>query len=424
LADPARGETAQERTARWALGVLILCTLLNLVGRGITDTYAVFLLPLAREFDADRAALTGVYSTFMVAQGIAAPLVGALFDRMGPRTVYGVGLGSLGVGYLLASGAGALWHLHLLVGVCGGIGAAALCMIPASALANRWFDRHLPRSMAILYAALGVGVLLFAPLAQWLIEQGGWRYAYRTLGLGVLLVTPLVLLLPWQRIALGRPGYAAHDRSRVAREGAWTLRRALRTGPFWVLSAILFMTSITTFSMSVQVVAYLVEVGYPPLHAASVYGLAGSLSVVGIVGAGVLAERYGESRVAVAAYASTVLGILALALVPVFPGYLLLAAYVLLFGTVSGSRGPLIATLTARYFGGAGLGAIYGGVTVSMGIGAALGSWATGLLHDLTHGYRAGFALAAMAAIGGALLFRSLGDGDRRSGRETKRPAG
>lgn len=416
MREPLRETDPAAWAARWALGVLATCTLLNLLGRGLTDTYAVFLLPLAREFGADRAALTGVYSTFMVAQGIASPLVGALFDRVGPRAVYGVGMGCLGAGYFLAGSADALWQLHALIGVCGGIGAASLGMIPASALANRWFDRHLPRSMAVLYAALGVGVLVLAPLSQWLIEMNGWRSAYRVLGAGALLATPIVLLLPWTTIARGRPGYADQARRRVAREGSWTLARALRAGPFWALSGILFMTSVTTFSISVQVVAYLVEIGYPPLQAASVYGMAGSLSVVGIVGAGVLAERYGEHRVAIAAYTSTFLGIVALALVESFPGYLLLAAYVVLCGTVSGSRGPLIATLAARYFGGAGLGTIYGGITVSMGLGAALGSWATGLLHDLTHGYRAGFALAAFAAIGGAVLFRALGRGDPGGG--------
>ena len=37
---------------RVALGVLVLCTAMNMLSRGISDTYAVFLLPLSREFDA------------------------------------------------------------------------------------------------------------------------------------------------------------------------------------------------------------------------------------------------------------------------------------------------------------------------------------------------------------------------------------
>ena len=75
---------------RRALGVLALCTGLNVIARGIGESFAIFLLPIAREFDTERAALTGVYSTFMLMVGLMSPLAGYAHDRLGPRRCYGL----------------------------------------------------------------------------------------------------------------------------------------------------------------------------------------------------------------------------------------------------------------------------------------------------------------------------------------------
>ena len=65
--------------------MLAACFALNMFGRGLGDTYAVFLLPLEREFGWTRSQLTGVYSVYLLANGFTAPLVGLAFDRLGPR---------------------------------------------------------------------------------------------------------------------------------------------------------------------------------------------------------------------------------------------------------------------------------------------------------------------------------------------------
>jgi hypothetical protein len=47
-----------------------------MLGRGLGDTYAVFLLPLEREFGWSRSQVTGVYSLYLLVNGLTAPLVG------------------------------------------------------------------------------------------------------------------------------------------------------------------------------------------------------------------------------------------------------------------------------------------------------------------------------------------------------------
>ena len=63
-----------------------------MLGRGLGDSYAVFLLPLEREFGWSRYQLTSVYSVFLLVSGFVAPLIGMLFDRVGPRLVYSIGI--------------------------------------------------------------------------------------------------------------------------------------------------------------------------------------------------------------------------------------------------------------------------------------------------------------------------------------------
>ena len=61
------------------MAVLAACFILNMFGRGLADTYTVFLLPLEREFGWTRSELTGVYSIYLLVNGLSAPLVGLLF---------------------------------------------------------------------------------------------------------------------------------------------------------------------------------------------------------------------------------------------------------------------------------------------------------------------------------------------------------
>jgi len=82
-------------------------------GRGLGDTYVVFLLPLEREFGWTRSQLTSVYSIYLLVHGFTSPLVGLLFDRLGPRWVYATGMACLGAAFFLAGELVSLWQFYL-----------------------------------------------------------------------------------------------------------------------------------------------------------------------------------------------------------------------------------------------------------------------------------------------------------------------
>ena len=371
-------------------------------GRGLGDTYAVFLLPLEREFGWSRSQLAGVYSVYLLVNGCTAPFVGLLFDRLGPRWVYGTGMASLGAAMLLASGLTQLWQFYLFIGVLVGVGVSLNGMVPASALLARWYRERLSSAIGIAYSAFGVGTLIFIPLVQFLVGEHGWRASYRVLGWILLALAPLVVLsIPWKTFAAGGP---RHEATHQAGEG-WTLTAALRSPVFWGLIQVFFFTAAGMFSIVVQLIAFFVDAGFSPLVAATAFGVVGLLSALSVMGSGFAADRFGYRQTVTASFGGTVSGMLVLVALTFTQSWFLLALFVPLFGFCMGVRGPIVSSVAARYFAGPRVATIYGLVYASNAVGAALGAFAGGLLHDLSGGYRAGLAMALVFIALAALPF-------------------
>src|SRR6201981_4238327 len=108
-------QTKPAKPARVALNVLSLCFTLSVFGRGLGESFTVFLKPISESFGWDRAQVVSVYSLCALASGLSAPLIGRLFDLSGPRTVYTLGLLLLGCSFLFASFANYLWQFQAAI---------------------------------------------------------------------------------------------------------------------------------------------------------------------------------------------------------------------------------------------------------------------------------------------------------------------
>ena len=358
----------------------------------------MFLLPLEREFGWTRSQVASVYSIYLLVNGGTAALVGLVFDRLGPRWVYGAGTACLGAAFLLASRVTGLWQFYLCIGVLVGLGVSMNGMVPGSALLSRWYRERLSTAIGIAFSATGVGTVLFVPLAQSLIGAYDWRAAYQVLGIGLLALLPVVLLLPWRRFAAGS---ARHHEARQKRAGeGWTLRSAARTPVFWGLAAIFFCTAAAMFSVMVQLVAFFIDAGFAPLTAATAFGFLGLLSAVSIMASGVISDRFGYRQTVSASFAGTAAGMVVLFILTFSASGALLVLFVVVFGFCMGTRGPIVSSISARYFSGTHVATIYGTIYSANALGAAFGSLAGGALHDLTGGYRVGlvFSLVFLAA--------------------------
>jgi MFS family permease len=423
VAQPNLGEDRAKQS--FLITLVVLTFTMNLIARGVPETFAVFLLPVQKGLGVSRSEITLTYSVYMLTYGVSGPAAGLLIDRMGARVAYGFGLVCLGAGYVLAGFATQLWHYLVAVGLLGGIGAASLGMIVASALLTRWFSSRIGSVMSLPYAAIGAGMLVLPPLTQVLLSIYDWRVTHQVIGAGVLLALPLVMLLPLGRMSAGSPEWRSlRSATGSGAAGAWTISAALRTSAFWGLFAAYLFTSVAAYSVMPHSVAYLIERGFDPLLAASAFGLAGMLSAIGIIGVGWLSDRIGRRQTATISYLSTITGILALSLVSVWPSLLLVYAFAFFFGLMQGARGPIIVAMVAALFPG-GVGAVYGTLSVAQGFGAGFGSWISGVLYEATGSYLTSFALAVCGALAGLSTFwlvKSLREEKIRSPTAPARP--
>jgi MFS family permease len=392
------------KPAHLALAVLALCFVLSMIGRGLGETFTVFLKPISANFGWDRAQVVSVYSLTWLVSGLTAPLVGRLLDRSGPRIVYSLGVFLLGAAFTIASYAQSLWQFQLTIGLCVGFGAALIGNVPNSILLGRWFGPRLPTAMAVVYSAMGGGVLILLPASQLLIDHVGWRGAYSLFGAIALCLFVPVVLLPWRRLAAGAPHVMKKVDDDVVDQG-WTLLSAIRHHAFWALFSTFFFTAVAMYCLSAQIVAYLIDVGFPPLQAATAWGFSGVVLLFGMLGVTSLDGLIGRRPSVLISYAISIVGIFLLWLLQYYPNYIVLTGFVVTFGSMIGSRGPLITATAIKIFRGERVGTIFGTISIGSGLGSALGSWSGGLLHDYTHSYNPLIIFSLVNVVLGMLPF-------------------
>src|ERR1700738_3701638 len=367
-------KTKPLKPARMALNVLALCFALSVLGRGLGESFTVFLKPISESFGWDRAQVVSVYSLSALGGGLSAPLVGRLFDRSGPRTVYSLGLLLLGGAFLVAAYSEQLWQFQLSLGLCVGLGIAFIGNVPNSILLGRWFGPRLPTAMAILYSATGAGILMLLPASQLLIDRIGWRDAYQLFGVVALCLLLPLLVLPWRLFATGSPHIAGKTDAGFIDNG-WTLGSAMRHHVFWALFSTFFFTAVAMYAITAQIVAYLIDAGFPPLQAATAWGFSGIVLLFGMLGISTLDGLIGRRPSVLFSYGVSIVGIILLWLLQYYPNYWLLTGFIVCFGSMIGSRGPLITATALKLFRGERVGTIYGTISIGSGLGSGLGSW-------------------------------------------------
>ena len=391
--------------------VVILAFVMNLLSRGIGETFAVFLLPIESEMGWTRTTLTGIYAIYMGAHGLAAVVIGWFVDRVGPRVVYTIGLLAYGFAFLLAQFGTEPWHFYLTTGVMAGIAMTAIGMTTATVLITRWYHgpraRQLSPAIGIAYSGMGAGVILWIPITNQLIEMLGWRETYRTLGIILCVLAVIVYVLPWSKLQLA-PLPLSRFGSVLGGRKDGHLRAALKTKMFWLLFVIMFITAVAMYLVGPQMVAYLVSVGFDSTVASLAFSINGFLTVFGIAGTGWLARYFGMKRVATISYAMSITAVILLACLTVVPVMALLVLAILPLGLSQGARGPIVSVQASQAFSGQGLGAIYGAITMGVGLGGMSGAWLSGVFYDVTGGYILSYSVSVVCALAGVGLFWTM----------------
>ncbi len=100
--------------------------------------------------------------------------------------------------------------------------------------------------------------------------------------MALCLLLPL-LLLPWRLFATGSP-HIAQKTDACFVDNGWTLKSAMRHHAFWALFSTFFFTAVAMYAITAQIVAYLIDAGFPPLQAATAWGFSGVAALFGMLG--------------------------------------------------------------------------------------------------------------------------------------------
>jgi MFS family permease len=371
-------------------------------------TFSVFVKPLAAEFGWSREAISGGFAIAAVTLGLISPLLGGWVDRFGPRriilacmTVYVCAIASLS---LLHAG---IWQFYLTCFVLGVVGSGAGHLGYARSIST-WFQRRLGVALALVMVGAGLGSMILPVVAQSIISRSGWRAAYASLGgLALLLGLPM----SWRYIR--ERGHGAdleheqrstpHASAPVPHSGA-TWQQGLRSYSFWIITAILFVSSISMNGAITHLSALLTDRGLTAGKAALCASVLGGSSLLGRVVVGWLLDRFFGPRVAFFINLITAVGIFLLARASSFPAGCLAAA---LIGVGAGGEAATTPYLLTRYFGLRSFSTLYGFTWTFYAAAGAIGPVILGRAFDLTGSYASLLVLLA-AALGLAALTNLL----------------
>jgi MFS family permease len=362
--------------------------------RGIHASFGVFNVALLDAFGWSRGATAGIFSVVLTVDALLSPVVGYLLDRFGSKIISLTGCLALVIGLFLSSRVTALWQLYLCFGLILAVGFTFAGMVPHVFLISEWFSSNRASAIGVVYAGTGVGIMLLAPLSEWLISSYDWTRAFE-----IYAAVILVGLLPLVWLFYQHGPYGERLRHRAAKKNdqkQWTAKLALQSLQFWLLFIARIAAASGTTVIVTHQVAHVVDVGFSKFLSASVFGFVGITSSFGRVIFGFIADRLSKQAAYTLNIVMTVIGIGALMILRDPSQGWLLYVYVIFFGIGFGSRAVIFSALTADIFSGKGFGSILGYSTVAVGVGGALGSYLGGAFYDWTGSYLLSFALSAL----------------------------
>jgi MFS family permease len=358
-------------------------------------TFAVFVKPLSAEFNWSREAISLGFGLAAITLGLVSPMLGRLIDRFGPRriilpcmTVFGCAIASLA---LLRS---ELWQFYASCTVLGLVGNGAAHLAYSRSIST-WFQKRLGTALAFVMVGAGLGAMILPVVAQTIVSHSGWRAAYLSLGgLALLLGLPL----SWRYIR--ERGLLGQASAPVAHSGM-TWQQGLRSLAFWIIVAVLFVSSISMNGAITHLSALLTDRGITAREAALCASVLGGSSLLGRVGVGSLLDRFFGARVAFVVSLITAAGIFLLARASSFPAGCLAAA---LIGVGAGGEAAITPYLLTRYFGLRAFSTLYGLTWTFYAASGAIGPVILGRAFDSTGSYASLLvALAAALAVAAAM---------------------
>lgn len=397
----------------WVIAAVTFLTMLS--ASAALGLPGAFLRPLGEEFGWNTEQISTALAIRFVLFGLMGPFSALFIERFGLRPIMVGALLSVAIGLGLSTQMTEVWHLILLWGVLLGLGSGLIALVLGAVVANRWFEQRRGLVLGMLTASVATGQLLFLPLATWLIEAVGWRWALMPVVLCCLLVAALVwLLIRDHPRDLGLRPFGAHADTPVEAapapgatpmsflEPLRLLRGALKNRVFWVLFGTFFICGLSTNGLiQTHFIALCGDFGMAPLPAASVLAMMGAFDLIGTILSGWLSDRFDCRKLLFWYYGLRGLSLFWLP----YSDFTLygLGLFAMFYGLDWIATVPPTIKLAGQAFGPQKAGMLFGWIFAGHQLGGAVAAYGAGLSRTLLLTYTPALFAAGAACILAAL---------------------
>ena len=438
----------RRKTTYYGWYVVVSAMFIAAVTTGARNGFGVFVLPMSEEFEWNRTTISIAAGIGWLMNGVTQPFLGHLFDKFDSRKVV---LISLLIAGLATAGLSLTFHYLFLIFLFSFVLSTAMSGASIGTLGPllaRWFMKRRTFVLGLVASGTSIGGLILIPFSAYLVELFSWRASWIALG---MIVTFLALPLGFMFIRNspaqmglqpdGDPdpttsgGSGPPERQRGQFEvDQWY--KSFKSPPIWNLSAAYTVCGITVGLISIHFVPYAQEqVGVSLRTAGLIFGILTGLNVIGAIGGGWLADRFGRKNVLGTVYSVRCLAYLVLigGLIAVersitlpligSPGLPSLWLFAILAGFSWIASVPITTSLTAEVYGLRALATISGISFLCHQLGAFVSIIVGGVLYDLTGSYLLPFSLAAASLVPAAIAAYTINE-KKYSVRYQTAPAG
>ena len=369
---------------------MIFCgVLIVLICGGLRQSFGVFLRPVSLDLEIGREMFGLVIAAQALIYGVSQPIVGMVADRFGAIRMIIAGAALYALGLWLASIATSVTDLGLGLSLAVGLGLSG----PTQVLVLGVVGKAVPENrrsvvFGTIIASSSLGMFLFVPGAQFLLDAVGWRDAFLYLSL-------LLVLVPFVAFGLGSaPLVLAKGQKQSLREA---IDEAGGHSGYLLLTAGFFVCGFHVTFIATHLPAFLVDNDVSPTFAANALAMIGLFNVAGAYIFGALGDRFSKKNLLCLIYAARAVVTGMMLIVPIN------GVTAIIFGICMGllwlATVPLTSGIVAQIFGTRYFSMLFGVVMMSHQFGSFAGAWVGGYIYDVTGTYDLMWLAAAVVGL-------------------------